>query len=108
MSKATIKPLGYYVLVKMREVEEKTDSGIIVSTSKDLQREKLGQSVGTVLAIGPMAFRGLANGCNSPDEWGVAVGDVIEFNSYDGKIPKAGKDDSLRLILDQHVIAKVE
>lgn len=108
MNNTNITPAGYYVLVRMKEVEEKSESGIIVSTSTQLQREKLGQSVGQVLAFGPLAYRNLDNGCQSPDDWGVKVGDWVEFNSYDGKIPKAGKDDNLRLILDQHIVAKVK
>lgn len=108
INNTNIEPTGYYVLVRMKDVEEKSASGIIVSTSKDLQREKAGQSVGQILEIGPRAFRGLSNGCDSAEDWGVKVGDWVEYNSYDGKIPKGGADDSLRLIADQHIVGKIK
>lgn len=108
MSDFNVAPCGYYCLVEMKEVEEKTESGIIINTGKDIERMKIGQSVGKLIAIGPRAFRGLSNGCDSAEDWGVQVGDWVEFNSFDGKIPKAGKSDNLRLIQDQHIIGKVK
>jgi len=104
-----IKPTGYYVLVEIEEVETKTAGGIIIESHKDEKRLIEAQCVGVIKAFGPQAYKGLQNGCNSPDEWGVKVGDKVEFNAYDGKRPKAGgKDTRLRLIIDQHIIGVVE
>lgn len=113
MSEVKIKPCGYYVLIQMDPVSRKSESGIIMRSDKEKERESLANSTGKVLAFGPAAFQGLANGVNSPDEWGVAVGDQVEFTSYDGKVPKSDEvldedgKNLLRLIQDQHIIAKV-
>lgn len=105
-----IKPTGYYVLVELESIEKdvKSDAGIILTTGKDEDRYRNAQCIGTILAFGPMAFKGLQNGCNSPDDWGVEVGNKVEFNSYDGKIPKSAGGKDLRLIIDQHIICKVD
>lgn len=114
MNDTQIKPCGYYVLIRLDPVEQTTKSGIICKTANELEREKVGNSIGTVLAFGPAAFRGFSNGVDSPEQWGVKVGDKIEFTSYDGKVPKssdeldADGENMLRLIQDQHIIATVE
>lgn len=104
----TIRPTGYYVLVEIEEVSVKSTGGIIIETHKDEKRLVEAQCVGTILAFGPMCFKGLECGCNSPEEWGLKVGDKVEFNSYDGKRPKAlGADTRQRLIIDQHIIGVI-
>lgn len=108
MNKFNVEPCGYYCLIEMLEVEEKTESGIIISVGDEVKRAKMGQSVGRLIAIGPRAFKGLSNGCDSIEDWGLAIGDVVEFTSFEGKIPKAGKNDNLRLIQDQMIIGKVK
>ena len=104
-----IKPTGYYVLVELEPIEKDTKSqaGIILATSKDEDRYRNAQCIGTIIEFGPLAFKGLQNGCNTPEEWGVSVGNKVEFNSYDGKIPKSAGGKDLRLIVDQHIICKV-
>jgi co-chaperonin GroES (HSP10) len=106
-----IDPAGYYCLIKMADVKDKTESGLIIKTSDSIKREKVGNCVGQILAFGPAAFKNLSSGVNSPEDWGVKVGDMVEFTSYDGKVPKTAMDDkgesNLRLIQDQHIIAKV-
>ena len=105
----TIKPTGYYVLVEIEEVTAKSEGGIIIESLKDEKRLVEAQCVGEIIAFGNMAYKGMSNGCNSPEDWGVKVGDKVEFNSYDGKRPKAaGKDTRLRLIIDQHIIGVIE
>lgn len=107
-----IHPSGYYVLIEMDAVKDKTESGLIVKTPDNIKREKVGNCVGRILEIGPSAFKNLSCGVNSPEDWGVKVGDKVEFTSYDGKMPKTAKDingeTNLRLIQDQHIIARVE
>lgn len=105
-----IKPTGYYVLVELEPIDKdvKSEAGIILTTGKDEDRYRNAQCIGTILEFGPMAFKGLQNGCDTPEQWGVKVGDKVEFNSHDGKIPKSAGDKDVRLIIDQHIICKVE
>lgn len=103
-----IKATGYYVLIETEEVQTKTASGIIIESAKDEKRLEEAQCIGTVIDIGPRAFKGLQCGCNSAEEWGLKIGDKVEFSSYEGKRPvSAGKDTKLRLITDQKIIAVI-
>jgi co-chaperonin GroES (HSP10) len=103
-----INPTGYFVLVETDNPETKSSGGVIMVTADTAKRMDDAVSTGYIKAFGPMAFKGLSCGCNSPAEWGIAIGDKVEFLSYDGKRPQAaGRDTKLRLITDQHIICKV-
>jgi co-chaperonin GroES (HSP10) len=99
-----IKPNGFYVLVEMEEVEETTESGIVVSTGSQKAREQGGHDVGIVLDIGPTAHRGY-DGCDAetPEgraaQWGYKIGDKVQFDRYQGKLI----DDKYRLITDVQI-----
>ena len=82
-----IKPVGQYVLVEVLPVEEKSSGGIVLSTANELKREHGGRDVGRILKFGPVAYKGFTD-CDSPEDWGVAVGDLVEFERYNGKIPR--------------------
>ncbi|MBE16546.1 MAG: hypothetical protein Unbinned6354contig1000_21 [Prokaryotic dsDNA virus sp.] len=104
-----MKPCGYYVLVKVEEVEVKSASGIIIQTREGAEREFTGQCIGQVQSFGPLAFKGLAGGkCKTPKDWGVEVGDMVEFNRYDGKVPHAEGFSNYRLIQDEHIWAVIK
>ena len=55
---ATLKPTGYYILVRMEEVEQVSDGGIIIATNAEIKREQTGHDVGVIAAFGPTAFEG--------------------------------------------------
>ena len=79
------KPCRYYVLIEMEAVEETYgDSKIVVATKNELNREQEGQAIGIIRSFGPTCFKGF-EGCESPEQWGVEVGDRIEFNRYSGR-----------------------
>ena len=114
MKKAkAIHPTGYYILVQMEEVEETTASGIVISTPKELEREKGGHDVGTVVELGPTCFSGFS-GCDANTateraaQWGVKVGDKVEFNRYEGKVPRYPNFKDFRIIQDAHIIGTIE
>ena len=113
-------PLGYYVLVEIAEVEEKSEGGIIMPTGLT-SKEQLVDQIGTVKAIGPTAFIGYP-GCDQeiPGErtahgrpvsipphrcWGIEIGDKVLFEKYAGEY---SKDDSFRLIPDSKIIGLIE
>ena len=56
MNQAGIRPIGDQVLIKIEEVEQVTKSGIQLMTDKELDRLELGQTEGTVIAVGPKVF----------------------------------------------------
>lgn len=106
-----IRPVGYQVLVEVAPVEEKSAGGIIVSTHDDLERERKGRDIGRIISFGPICFKGFAD-CKSPADWGVKEGDLIEFNRYDGKIPRISERNpefqNHRIITDKDIIAVIE
>jgi co-chaperonin GroES (HSP10) len=108
-----IKPCGYYVLVKMEQVEQVTESGIVIATNLENQREQAGHDIGTLVSLGPTAFSGF-QGVEGHDalqrahEWGVDIGDKVEFTRYDGKIPSHPDYKDYRIIQDAHLIGVIE
>jgi len=106
-----IKPTGYFVLVEVEPVDEKFAGSSFVMPSDVYKKELGGRDIGTIKSFGPIAFKGF-EGCDTPEDWGVKVGDKVEFNRYDGKISRAAEiDESLanfRLIKDNDIIATVE
>jgi len=106
-----IKPTGHFVLIKVAPVEEKSAGGIIVSSQNDLERERKGRDIGRVIAFGPIAYQGFAD-CKKPEDWGVTVGDLVEFNRYDGKMPRMSEKhpelENFRIISDNDIIAVIE
>lgn len=106
-----IRPKGPYVLIEIPPVEEISPGGIVTKTASVMKREHDGRDIGTIIELGPQAFKSL-DGCNSPEEWGVKEGDFVEFHRYDGKIPRLAEDreefQRYRLILDKQIIAAME
>ena len=105
------RPCGYFVLVKMDEVDDKIKegalAGFVTSTKSEHVREQEGYAIGTIMAFGPTAFKGF-EGCESPKDWGCEVGDRVEFNRYDGKKCLADGFENYRLISDQNIVAVLE
>lgn len=109
-----ISPLGFYVLIEMDKYENVSDGGIITSTQSEAQREQNAWDVGTVIAFGPRAFQGFHN-CEGPEDWGVAIGDRVEYERYQGKASRYDKEGNelpeserrLRYIPDSQIIGKV-
>ena len=101
------KPCGYYILVEMESIEETTESGIVIATKNELKREQRGHAIGVIKAFGPTCYKGF-EGCNSPDDWGIAVGDRVEFNRYDGKECLEEGYENYRLVPDSNIVAKLE
>lgn len=77
------KTCGYFVLVEILKATNKSKGGIIL-TGMDVAKENAARDFGRVLQFGPTAFKGIKN-ANTPDDWGVKVGDYVEFKMFDGK-----------------------
>lgn len=105
---APVKPLGHYVLVEILKVQTKSAGGIILGSEDELERERKGRDIAKIITFGPTAYKGF-EGCDSPDGWGVKVGDIIELKTrYDGKFTRAGeyskKYINYRYVLDNDII----
>ena len=106
-----MKPVGHYVLIDVAPVEEKSAGGIIMNSQEDIERETKGRDIGRIIDFGPIAYKGFG-GCTCPADWGVKVGDLVEFNRYDGKIPRLAEERKeykhYRYINDNDIIAVLE
>lgn len=90
-----ITPLGDNVLVKQKK-EEKTKSGIILSTEKELPEA-------TVVAVGPGKV--LDNGTRTAME--VKVGDVVFLKSWGGDKVEIEKEE-YKIVSQSDILAIVK
>lgn len=93
-----LKPLGDRVIIKVKEQEETTASGIVLAgTAKEKPQ------TGEVVAVG--AGRVLDNG--STVDISVSVGDVVFFEKYSGSEVKYDGTEYL-VVKENDIIAVVE
>ena len=107
-----LKACGYYVLIEIPEKPEVKDSLIIMPTGHE-ESEISNSDVGVVRSIGPSAYSGMAaidgkTGEDRAAQWGVKMGDKVEFTRYDGKRPSTEGYENFRFIQDQHIITVIE
>ncbi len=105
---STLKPCGTHVLIKILEPEE-AKSPIIIP-DEVLKKEREGRDVGEIMDIGPVAYLGY-KGCvdlKGPEDWGVKIGDIVEFRRYDGKIPRTEGFENYRWLNDEDIIGVVK
>jgi len=106
-----IRPAGYYILVEVEPVAETHENSSIVMIQDEQKREHGGRDIGTIIEFGPICFQGYAD-CKRPSDWGCKVGDLVEFNRYDGKTPRLAESNpelaNLRIINDNDIIAVME
>ena len=96
----TIIPLMHRALVKPKQVETKTASGIILTESLT-RKEQAGTDEGVILALGDTC------GKDFGAELLPKVGDKVLFAKYAGKFIKDG-DVDLVLLNDEDLIAIVK
>ena len=112
-----IKPAGHHILVAPLEWEEETEWGFALTahdTTETARLEKAGRMYGTLVAVGPQAWKAHAAGLMKGDalfensiyaDW-AAVGDTIMYSRYAGKNiydPESGQE--LYLIHDEDILA---
>ena len=104
-----IKPCGFQVLVEVEVMPEKSESGIILKTKKAFDREQEGHDVGHIVAFGKQCFKGFAE-CETPNDWceGLAIGSLVEFRRYDGKIPRHDEEGKYRCINDSDILMVID
>jgi len=101
INQSGILPTGGHLLVLPEKVEEKTKGGIYLPETIR-EKEQQAATVGTLIAIGPTAWKDLDDGV----AW-AEVGDKISYSRYAG-VSMPGKDDeSYVLINDNDVLARL-
>lgn len=93
------KPTGHRVLVRVEQVERKTESGIIISDIT-ADKEQIAQDSGVVVDLGNTAYS------DQSEPW-CKVGDYVKFGRYAGQVirPKEALDGvEYRVINDLDVV----
>lgn len=100
-----IQPAGHRVLISVDKIEEMDPvfisakkAGLVMPDHEDSQRRQSGLDRGTVVAIGPTAFKAFGD-----VDW-CAVGDFVAFAKYAGKIIE-DKGQKYLVLNDEDVIA---
>jgi len=91
-----IVPVGWRILVRPKEVLEKSAGGIILSTEKTKEREQMSNTTGIVIAMGGQCF------ADEPLPW-CKVGDKVIFAKYAGLIYKGKDGIQYRMINDKDI-----
>ena len=97
MNNSGITPVGVSVLVLPDTIEETTESGIVLHSVKDAEREQLRQTDGIVIEIGPNAYFDEIPRCK--------VGDRVIMAAYAGMVREGEDGKKYRLIKDDDVKA---
>jgi len=106
----SLEVLGHRVLCKpAAELEEVTESGLVIA-KEAVKRENMATQKGTVIQIGPLAFRTWDpdNQRFVGDPW-VDIGDIVYWPKYAGKIfddPETG--DPVYILNDEDVYMRVK
>ena len=91
MRNIELRAVGHRVIVKPDPVEKTTESGIILSVNE--KQEAQGSQKGTVIGVGPMAWKNEVYGYGI-DGWApwCKVGDRVFFARYAGKFIRTTDD----------------
>jgi len=90
-------PLDLRVLIKLDEVEEFSEGGILLA-NKTKKDEQMAQVTGTIIAKGENAFSELYD---KPD-----VGDRVVIGKYVGWLTTGDDEKDYRIVNDEDVIAR--
>lgn len=93
-----LRACGYRIIVNPESQEKTTDSGIVLPA-----RERAEQETGTIVAIGPLAWKDYGDGT----PW-AKVGDRVLYSKYGGKMvhdPDTKK--AYRVCNDEDIIAVI-
>jgi co-chaperonin GroES (HSP10) len=96
-----LTPVGISLLVLPNQVEQTTDSGIVLMTDQELSRHEMKQTDVVVIAIGPQAF-------DDEPQPRCKVGDRVITAAYAGILREGNDGVKYRIIRDHDVIALLE
>lgn len=105
-------PAGHRVIVRPDPVEEVSEGGIVVMMPSDVAQEQAGQVQGTLVAVGPNAWKAFDDG----HPW-AQVGDKVVYSKYAGRYMKDPdvdtsdpheRDNKIVILNDEDILATVE
>lgn len=99
-----IKPAGHRVIVKPDPVEETSESGIVIRTESETKMEQSGQIFGTLVGIGPNAWKAFDDG----HAW-ASEGDRVIYSRYAGRYVTDPEDPDEKLVVlnDEDILATI-
>lgn len=102
-----LRAVGHRVIVKPDPVETKTAGGIILKV--DEKRESAASQKGTVLMVGPMAWKNEVYGFGL-EGWApwCKAGDRVFFAKYAGKFIKVDDEEMVIVLNDEDIQAVIE
>ena len=90
-----IIPILHRIVVKPDNIETITEGGIILAVNE--KREQQAQEIGTVVSIGPTAFKHYGG---EPTD--LKIGDKVAYARYAGKVME---DTELVILNDEDIVA---
>jgi chaperonin GroES len=96
LNESGIHPVGERILIQPMELEEKTASGIVISTNAGREREEMSNTTGVVVELSPEAYSDRA------EPW-CKAGDTIIFAKFAGLLYKGKDGKKYRVIRDEDV-----
>jgi co-chaperonin GroES (HSP10) len=96
-----IVPQGHRVLVLPDQISDKTESGIVIFSPTQLEREQLGQTEGVVVSLGKDAYSDYSSA------W-CTIGDKVIIARYAGMMRTGNDGLSYRIISDTDVVALLD
>jgi len=102
INQSGIHPVEYKCLVKLDEVKNTTDSGIVISLGDESEREAMAQVKGTLVAIGHNAFFDW--------NWKPPLGSRVMIAKHEGIICRGADQEetelgAYRLVSDKQIAA---
>jgi co-chaperonin GroES (HSP10) len=107
-----LTPLGHRFLIKADEVETTLPSGVVVVVDEKL--EKAGQMRGTVVGVGPSAYKAFReinedNGQEVNGRPWVQVGDYVLYARYAGKqVEDPTTKEEFVVCMDEDIVLRID
>ena len=95
-----IKPVLHRILVQLEDIDEVTESGIIIAKEL-IKKERKAVEKGTVLAIGDTAFKDYGGSHDT-----VKIGDKVLIAQYSGK--DVDKEKNIVVVNDEDLLVIFE
>ena len=110
----TAKAAGYYVLVELEAIEVTSAGGIVIHSKATQEKEQRGHHTGRIIHFGPLCFAGYSGVDEKLDaegraaQWGVKIGDLVEFGRYAGEMIQKEGEDRFMIIPDQKILGVLD
>jgi co-chaperonin GroES (HSP10) len=96
-----INPAGHRILVLPREIQGETESGIVLATDGQKEREQMSNTTGVVIAMGDTCYTEVEIPWCQP-------GDKVAFAKYSGLLYKGKDGMTYRMFNDGDITAVLD